>query len=100
MSTEATATPADDVWSGGFVCGLLTARYYALRHAITDDFFRTAAPTETPEIVYALMSSMCRAAIDQRLFETSWASLDHLLLCNSPQELQTALAIISDCRLQ
>ena len=82
------------------MCGLLTARYYALRHAMTDGFFRSAAPTDTPEVVCALVSLMCRASIDRRLFETSWASLDHLLLCESADELQSALALVPDHRLQ
>lgn len=99
MAAEAPPT-IDDAWSGGFVCGLLTARYYALRHAMTDDFFRSAAPTATPEVVCILMARMCKASIDQRLFETSWASLDHLLLCESGDELQQALALIHDRQLQ
>lgn len=99
MTAEKT-TITDDAWDGGFVCGLLTARYYALRHAMTDQFFRSAAPMDTPEVVCALISLMCRASIDQRLFETSWASLDHLLLCESADELQRAIALIPDHRLQ
>ena len=100
MSTDDTETPTDGAWNGGFVCGLLTARFYSLRHANTDQFFRTAAPTEVPEVVYSLMATMCRDAIDHRLFETSWASLDHLLLCDSKDELQGALKAVPDYRLQ
>jgi hypothetical protein len=99
MTTEAIIT-TDQVWNSGFVCGLLTARYYSLRHQISDGFFRTAAPTELPEVVSALLAQMCRVAIDERLFETSWASLDHLLLCDSKDELQSALALVPDRRLQ
>ena len=100
MTNQEAETPADAAWSGGFVCGLLTSRYYALRHETGDAFFRAAAPTQTPEVVYTLMASMCRAALDQRLFETGWASLDHLLLCESKHELLSALALIPDHRLQ
>ena len=99
MAVETTLT-TDDAWDGGFVSGLLTARYYALRHAMTDKFFRSAMPTELPEVVCALISQMCKASIAKRLFETSWASLDHLLLCESADELQRALALIPDHRLQ
>jgi hypothetical protein len=90
----------DAQWIGGYVTGLLTARYYALRHPMTDVIFRFAAPSETPEVVCSLLQSMCRVALDQRLFETSWASLDHYLLCDSVTELQTALAMIPDKLLQ
>ncbi len=99
MSAETPST-IDDAWSGGFVSGLLTARYYALRHAPTDDFFRSAAPTDTPEVVCALIAQMCKASIDQRLFQTSWSSLDHLLLCESADELHRTLALVHDRHLQ
>ena len=100
MSIAESAAASDDAWSSGFVCGLLTARYYVLRHAVTGEFFDAAAPSDTPEIVYLLMTRMCKAAIDSRLFGTSWGSLDHLLLCESGQELDRALALASDHRLQ
>ena len=96
---QATHTP-DEAWEGGFVCGLLTARYYALRHGFTDDFYRAAAPTATPDIVHELLSSVCRASIDRQIFEESWAALDHLLLCESSQELKNALAMVPDRTLQ
>jgi hypothetical protein len=99
MTAEATVT-TDQGWNSGFVCGLLTARYYALRHQISDGFFRTAAPTDLPEVVSALLAQMTRVAIDERLFEKSWASLDHLLLCESTDELQRALALVPDRHLQ
>jgi hypothetical protein len=100
MPIETTTQSTDDVWNGGFVCGLLTARYYVLRHAMTDDFFRSAAPTDMPEVVCALVSNMCRASIDQRLFQKSWAALDHLLLCDSADELVRALSLVHDHKLQ
>jgi hypothetical protein len=100
MSTETTAQRNDDEWDGGFVCGLLTARYYALRHATTDSFFQTAAPAELPEVVCALISHMCRASISHRLFQNGWGSLDHLLLCSSADELQKALPLVHDRSLQ
>ena len=101
MSNDTAISTTNDVWNGGFVCGLLTARYYTLRHATADDFFSSAAaPTETPEVVGALITQMCRASIDERLFETSWASLDHLLLCESADELRQALAFVQDRNLQ
>jgi hypothetical protein len=99
MAAETTVTN-DDAWNSGFVCGLLTTRYYALRHKVSDGFFRTAASTDLPEVVYELLRQMCKAAIDERLFETSWASLDHLLLCESRDELQRALALVPDRHLQ
>jgi hypothetical protein len=98
--TDETRVGSDGAWDGGFVCGLLTARYYALRHAMSDEFFRSAVPTHTPEVVYALVSQMSRASVDHKLFETSWASLDHLLLCESTDELMRALALAPDYRLQ
>lgn len=100
MTTETTEVTTDEAWNGGFVSGLLTARYYTLRHAMTDDFFRTAAPTDVPEVVCALISHMCKASINHRLFETSWGSLDHLLLCESADELEKALALVHDRQLQ
>ncbi len=93
------ADETDEGWSG-FVCGLLTARYYALRYQPCDVIFRTKAPSELPEVVRALISQMPKVSIDERLFEISWASLDHLLLCDSPEELQRALALVPDHRLQ
>ena|ERR1700680_3800544 len=100
MSTEIKDQPNGDAWDGGFVCGLLTARYYGLRHAITDSFFQTAAPAELPEVVCALISHMCRASISHRLFERGWGSLDHLLLCESADELQKILPLVHDRSLQ
>jgi hypothetical protein len=99
VTEEARAT-TDAAWDGGFVCGLLTARYYTLRHAMSDEFFRSAVPTKTPDVVYELVSQMSRASLDHRLFETSWASLDHLLLCDSVDELRSALALVPDRNLQ
>ena len=100
MTPDTTAGTTNDSWDGGFVHGLLTARYYALRHETTGDFFRAAVPSEVPDVVCTLISTMCRAAIDHRLFESSWASLDHLLLCESKQELQSALAMVPDATVQ
>lgn len=99
MSAEPKHTP-DEGWNSGFVCGLLTARYYGLRHQISDAIFRNAAPTDLPDVVSALISAMARVSIDERLFERSWASLDHLLLCDSVDELQRALALVPDRLLQ
>jgi len=98
--TDETTAGTNAAWDGGFVCGLLTARYYTLRHAMSDEFFRSAVPTKTPEVVYELVSTMSRTSIDHRLFETSWASLDHLLLCDSVGELRSALALVPDRNLQ
>jgi len=91
----------DDARNGGFVCGLFTARYYGLRHAMADNFFRSAAaPTDLPEVVCALIQQMSRASIDDRLFQSSWASLDHLLLCESADELKKVLPLVHDRSLQ
>lgn len=100
MNSDFLENTIDEAWSGGFVCGLLTARYYHLRYSSADGFFQRGAPTDAPDVIYALMASMCRGAIDRRLFETSWDSLDHLLLCNNKDELQSALGAIPDHRLQ
>jgi hypothetical protein len=103
MDTDNADTTEDSLraaYAGGFVSGLLTARYYALRHPITAGFFQTPVPDQTPDVVYSLLSNMCRAAVDENLFKKSWDSLDRLLLCDSPQELEAALSIVPDASLQ
>src|SRR5271156_4258863 len=99
MGTDNMEEQTDIAYAGGFVTGLLTARYYALRHPTTGGFFQTPVPDETPDVVYSLLSNMCRAAVDENLFKKSWASLDRLLLCESAQELEAALSITPDCNL-
>ena len=100
MDSDSTEDPADAAYAGGFVTGLLTARYYAIRYSQSSTLFSSPVPTETPDIVYSLLTSICRAAIDESLFKKSWDSLDRLLLCESPQELQAALLVIPGSRLQ
>jgi hypothetical protein len=91
----------DRVYAGGFVTGLLTARFWHLRNPVKDEFSLKPVPTETPPIVYALLSSMCRAAIDSRLFETQgFREIDALLLCDTENELHAALRTLPDCRIQ
>jgi hypothetical protein len=103
MDTDNADTTEDSLraaYAGGFVTGLLTARYYALRHPMNGGFFQTPVPDQTPDVVYRLLSEMCRAGVDDNLFKKSWDSLDRLLLCESPQELETALSVIPECSLQ
>jgi hypothetical protein len=100
METDNTEDQAAIAYAGGFVTGLLTARYYALRHPMTANFFQTPVPDQTPDVVYCLLLNMCRAAVDENLFKKSWASLDRLLLCDSPKELEAVLATVPDASLQ
>jgi hypothetical protein len=100
MEADKTDDQMDIAYAGGFVTGLLTARYYALRHPMTANFFQTPVPDQTPDVVYSLLSGMCRAAVDENLFKKSWASLDRLLLCDSPKELEAVLATVPDASLQ
>ncbi len=94
-------TTTDDAYAGGFVTGLLTARFWHLRNPVKDEFFRQPVPTETPAIVYALLSRMCRSAIDERLFSTGgFRDIDALLLCETEPELQAVLRTLPDCRIQ
>ena len=91
MEPDKTEDQTAAAYAGGFVTGLLTARYYALRHPMTASFFQAPVPDQTPDVVYNLLSGMCRAAVDENLFKKSWDSLDRLLLCETPQELEAAL---------
>jgi hypothetical protein len=101
METDNTETQIDRVYAGGFVTGLLTARYWHLRNSAKGDFFRNPVPTETPLIVYAILSNMCRSAIDSRLFETQgFREIDALLLCETENELHAALRTVPDRRIQ
>ncbi len=100
MEPDKTEDQMAAAYAGGFVTGLLTARYYALRHPMTAGFFQSPVPDQTPDVVYSLLSNMCRVAVDENLFKKSWDSLDHLLLCDSPQELEAALSIVPECSLQ
>ena len=99
-SADAYGETIDDAWSGGFVCGLLTARFYALRHTGSDAFYQSPAPTEVPGTVLALMSAMCRGAIDEHLFRTSWRALDVYLTADSISDLHDALRAGGGSRVQ
>ena len=57
METDKTEDQTDSAYAGGFVTGLLTARYYALRHPTTGGFFQTPVPDETPDVVYSLLGT-------------------------------------------
>ncbi len=100
METDNAEDQMAAAYAGGFVTGLLTARYYAIRHPMTASFFQTPVPDQTPDVVYTLLSNMCRVAVDENLFKKSWDSLDRLLLCESPQELEAVLSTIPDSSLQ
>jgi hypothetical protein len=89
--TTMSEQPVEAVYSGGFVAGLLTARFYALRYSLNGEVFSHAAPKEIPAIVYRLIERLSRTTIDHYIFETSWRSLDHLLLCETTEELDVTL---------
>lgn len=89
--TEEPNPSAQDIYSGGFIAGLLTARYYALRHPLNGEAFAARAPRELPDIVYMIIERLPRVTVDDALFAESWRALDHLLLCESLEELEVAL---------
>lgn len=81
----------EPIYSGGFVAGLLTARYHALRDTLNGDAFQRGAPSEMPAVVYCILERLSRAVVDHYLFSVGWRSLDHLLLCDSTEQLEAAL---------
>ena len=87
----AASEPTEVIYAGGYAAGMLTSRYYSLRYSPTDDVFRQGAPCELPEIVYRILEVLPRLTIDHHLFQVGWKSLDSLLLCDTPQELDAAL---------
>src|SRR5438132_1363455 len=90
--TMASEQAVEPIYAGGFVAGLLTARYFALRDSLNGGVFQRGAPSEVPTIVYMILERLPRATVDHHLFQESWRSLDHLLLCETPEELDAALA--------
>jgi hypothetical protein len=90
--TTASEQAVEPIYSGGFVAGLLTARFFALRDTINGGVFQRGAPSEIPTIVYLILERLSRATVDHYLFSVGWRSLDHLLLCESPEELEANLA--------
>ena len=90
--TTASEQPVEGIYSGGFVAGLLTARYYALRDTLNGGVFQRGAPSEVPTIVYLILERLSRVTVDHYLFTVGWRSLDHLLLCETLEELDAALA--------
>jgi hypothetical protein len=90
--TTVSEQAAEPIYAGGFVAGLMTARYFALRHSLNDEVFFRGAPAQVPAIVYLILERLSRATVDHYIFGTSWRALDHLLLCESQQELEAALA--------
>jgi len=100
---EANEIPAeaDQIYESGVVYGVLLYRYMSLRSSgLNDPVFTAPCPKEVPDVIRALLSTMCRASINHRLFETSIASLDRYLLCDSPNEVQAALSMVPDASLQ
>jgi hypothetical protein len=91
--TTVSERAAEPIYAGGFVAGLMTARYFALRHSLNDEVFFRGAPTQVPAIVYLILERLSRATVDHYIFGTSWRALDHLLLCASPEELDAVLAV-------
>lgn len=90
--TAVSEQEAEPIYAGGFVAGLLTARYFALRHPINEGAFLYGAPSEIPSTVYLILERLPRVTVDHYLFAVGWRSLDHLLLCNTSEELDAALA--------
>lgn len=93
-------TEADEYWDSGYVVGLLVSRYFLLRGGPAARTFCEPAPTDVPIIVQSLLCNMCRGSINRHLFESSWQSLDRLLLSETPEELQIALRTVSDASIQ
>jgi hypothetical protein len=87
-------------WESGYVVGLLVSRYYFLRGGAGAPTFGEPAPAEAPAIVQSLLTSMCREAVNRHLFESSWQSLDRLLLSETTEELEVALRTILDSSIQ
>ena len=81
----------EPIYRGGFVAGLLTARYYALRDTLNGEAFQRGAPSEMPAVVYRILEHLPRAVVDHYLFSVGWRSLDYLLLCDSTEQLEAAL---------
>jgi hypothetical protein len=101
MDTEDTTSSDNDYFESGYVAGLLVARQLFLKSSgANDPIFHAPAPLEASDTIQALLSSMPRAAVNARLFESGWKSLDRLLLSESPEELKNALLNESDARLQ
>lgn len=100
MTTEIVEATIDDAWSAGYISALLSMRYAVLHEGMTGELFRKPAPTKVPDVVCAILTNMCRGAIDRHIIESSWASLDQLLLCNSEEEVRNALDRIQNHRLQ
>lgn len=92
MELTSEQAAAEPIYSGGYVAGLLTARYYALRDTLNGGVFQRSAPSEIPTIVHLILERLSRATVDHYLFTVGWRSLDYLLLCQTPDELDAALA--------
>lgn len=90
--TTASEQAVEPIYSGGYVAGLLTARYYALRDTLNGGVFQRGAPSEIPTIAYLILERLSRTTVDHYLFTVGWRSLDHLLLCQTTEELEAALA--------
>lgn len=88
-ATETASTEADQYYESGLVAGLLHARLLFLKSSGPHDPILLApVPTEVPDTIRTLLSCMCRNAVNARLFEISFAALDHVLLCSSPAEVK------------
>jgi hypothetical protein len=87
-------------WESGYVVGLLVSRYYFLRGGAGAPMFCEPAPVEAPAVVQSLLSAMCRDSVNRHLFESSWQSLDRLLLSETSAELEIALRTVSDSSIQ
>ena len=78
----------DVAYTDGYVEGLITARYYALRYPKDEAFFAEPAPLDPPDVVVKVLESICRHCLRRHLFEEGWNSLDELLLSYSREQVQ------------
>lgn len=101
MHTDPVNSTPSDEYAGGFVAGLLACRLWHLQYAQSDAFFRRAIPNQVPDIVYEILSRVCRSALDERLFaRRGFADVDALLLCSTERELRSVLVALPDGRIQ
>ncbi len=87
MKTKEAKRRISEAFGDGYTTGLIVSRYYALRFATDDIVFDAPAPMEIPDVVSEIIGNICRDCRDEYLFGDGWSSIDHLLLCNSPEEV-------------
>lgn len=87
----------DFAFASGYAIGVLSQRYWALHSKASHLPIPT---TDVPLIVQTLIETMCRAALDKKLYGDNCSEIDRYLLASSPEELRTMLHTVPDCRLQ